>query len=101
MSTIKKQILQAPREVIVGYKCDHCGKETKEEMNRLTYHHQEWLNDSVESFEYEHVCSLKCFIERIKYLYEHGQFIGKEYPTSEYMLGFGNGLIKEALIGNG
>lgn len=56
--------------VTTGYRCDNCGKETKadrlpDEWHNFSSHHNEWGNDSCDSYEYYHVCSPKCYIEKL------------------------------------
>lgn len=47
-------------EKLVAVKCDICGKEITEKFWRLTKHHYDWGNDSIESYEKYDICSRKC-----------------------------------------
>ena len=52
-------------EVTVGVACDHCKKQILSAEGRKTYyhvttHHNDWGNDSSESYEYFDFCSYKC-----------------------------------------
>jgi hypothetical protein len=50
--------------------CDVCGKEIKSENSfkkpywSLTTHHNDWGNDSIESYEYYDVCSKDCLKQK-------------------------------------
>jgi hypothetical protein len=62
---IKKQ------SVIIGYKCDNCGKIHKEDYFPNNWHkfeatHNSWGNDGCDSYEYYMACSIKCYINLIK-----------------------------------
>lgn len=66
-----KNILET-QERIVGKKCDICGKEIPPtviphiygepvyDYYEITTHHNDWGNDSVESYEYFDACSPEC-----------------------------------------
>lgn len=47
-------------EKLVGIKCDICGKEITGKFWRLTTHHNDWGNDSIDSYEYFDLCSREC-----------------------------------------
>jgi hypothetical protein len=47
-------------EIIAGVKCDICGKEITGKYWRLTTHHHDWGNDSVDSYEHSDLCSREC-----------------------------------------
>jgi hypothetical protein len=56
--------------VIVAVVCDNCGKEHKEskapdEWHSFSAHHNEWGNDSVDSYQEYMVCSAKCYKEKL------------------------------------
>lgn len=59
-----KQILV--REVVVGKKCDVCFTDippsgcTGHPYYRITTHHHDWGNDSVDSYEYYDACCPEC-----------------------------------------
>ena len=44
----------------MGVKCDICGKEITGKFWRLTTHHHDWGNDSIESYERFDLCSREC-----------------------------------------
>ena len=67
----KKQIII--RELVIGKKCDVCGREippTSRTFPRkeipffdVTTYHNDWGNDSVDSYEYFHACSPDCVMK--------------------------------------
>jgi hypothetical protein len=67
------------KEVITGIKCDVCGKTHNcdtipDEWHNISMHHNEWGNDSVDSWETFDVCSPKCYAVKFKECvkcYEH------------------------------
>ncbi len=66
MSEITKK-QKVEQEVVVGTKCDICGKKSDEAEPdgwHETYHgHEDWGGDSIDSMEYFDVCSPKCYIK--------------------------------------
>ncbi len=59
------------KTVVVGRKCDVCGKThegryTPDEWHEFDHHHNEWGNDSVDSYEYHEVCSAECYAVKFK-----------------------------------
>lgn len=56
------------KTVIVGYRCDRCGKEDKEAINWVEMHHGHggWGNDSCDSVEHFDLCSPKCYLEQLR-----------------------------------
>lgn len=56
------------KRVVAFYNCDNCKKSVKSEEDIKSFHggHQEWGNDSIESYEYFDVCSMKCYLDIIK-----------------------------------
>jgi hypothetical protein len=57
--------------VTIGIKCDVCGNEHKgkyapDEWHNIEQHHNDWGNDSCDSYEYFDVCSPKCYAIRFK-----------------------------------
>ena len=46
--------------------CDVCNKEIKGSYWQLTTHHNDWGNDSIESYEYFDVCSKECMREKFE-----------------------------------
>lgn len=47
-------------ETVVGIKCDICKKEITGKYWRLTTHHDDWGNDSIDSYEHFDLCSREC-----------------------------------------
>ena len=83
----KEVIRKTVEDVTIGRKCDCCGKDIvqKEKLCGegggydyfvLTTSHNDWGNDSCESFEYFDACSAACTIKMVseylkKYNYPH------------------------------
>lgn len=73
MSDVYKELRQVEiRDVIVGKKCDVCHKDIPPTERysmktfpyyKITTHHSDWGNDSVESFKYYHACSPECALK--------------------------------------
>lgn len=67
MGTLKeKQTVTEFKEIIVGYQCDVCKKienvkSTPDDWHSFSHQHNEWGNDSCDSYEYHLVCSPKCY----------------------------------------
>lgn len=60
-------------EVIVGRKCDVCGKDIEKSRDGMNYnyfvihtHHCDWGNDSVDSHEYYDACCPECVMKFTK-----------------------------------
>ena len=79
-STVKQQVT-VEKEIDVGVVCDGCGKEIRNKNNmneriaRLPYyevttHHNDWGNDSVDSYEYFDFCSLDCMLPHMRTYYK-------------------------------
>lgn len=65
----KKVVHEEIEEVIVGRVCDICKKKIEPEKHygvydyfKITTHHHDWGNDSIESYEYYDACSPECAI---------------------------------------
>lgn len=67
---------QITESTVVGYKCDACkSKIAINDEYRFSNSHGEWDNDSCESHECHHVCSVKCYIKQIyRILDEWGEY---------------------------
>ena len=71
---------------IVGYECDSCGLETRETFNLpkswfyLRAGHRSWGNDSCDSVDSFHLCSVECLLKALKQ--EHKRL--SEEATSYY-----------------
>lgn len=65
MSTAQKTVTQS---VIVGYKCDVCGKESEraEDWATMAHHHSQWGNDSCDSVENFDLCSPECYLIQLR-----------------------------------
>jgi hypothetical protein len=68
MAYIQEQVQQVTTKT-VGYRCDICGKEERSTAPRgwfmLSYGHNEWGNDSVDSHEGMNLCSAMCFFQAL------------------------------------
>jgi len=70
MEIKKQKRVTRVKNIIAGYKCDSCAKEINEERLPDEWHHfasghNEWGNDSYESYESYDVCSPKCYVEKL------------------------------------
>ena len=69
-------------ETTVGYQCDACKLEVQQHefpssWTEVESHHEDWGNDSHESHEEHHVCSVACYLVIIKNLaYELDHHLG-------------------------
>ena len=66
----RKQVTET-KIVTVARKCDVCGKVhegkyTPDEWHEFNHHHNEWGNDSIDSYEYHEVCSAECYAVKFK-----------------------------------
>lgn len=69
-------------EVTIGITCDVCGKAIKGDYWTLRTSHNDWGNDSVDSFKYFDLCSRKCVCQKLE-----DYFIDcKESNTQEFHL---------------
>jgi hypothetical protein len=71
MEIKKEKTITETKFVVVGHECDVCGKihegnNIPNEWHLFNHHHNEWGNDSIESYEYHEVCSPKCYWEKFK-----------------------------------
>ena len=69
----EKKDVTVKKSVTVGYKCDSCGKVVHEGGLPSNWHsfdtnHDDWGNDSIDSFSYYHVCSPKCYFNKMNEL---------------------------------
>jgi hypothetical protein len=62
---IQKKVTKTIYETI-GYKCDVCSKSMVEPFYQFEHHHSDWGNDSVDSYEYFHICSIECYFKRLQ-----------------------------------
>ena len=71
MKTTMSEEVRQTKDIIVGYKCDFCKSESNGEKFPAEWHsfesyHNEWGNDSCESYESFDVCSVSCYIAILK-----------------------------------
>lgn len=64
MSKVYKKVMKEV-DVIVSCKCDICGKEHSE-YEDVTAYHNDWGNDSIDSYKTVDVCSDGCYAKAIK-----------------------------------
>ena len=61
---------QVTKQVVIGRRCDVCGKETTGLSDPNFYHfnshHNDWGSDSEESYEWHDVCSSDCYFGKLK-----------------------------------
>lgn len=56
-------------KIIKAIKCDVCRKEISGKYWKLTTHHHDWGNDSIESYKYFDLCSKECINKKLdKYI---------------------------------
>jgi hypothetical protein len=77
-----KRTEQVPKEVIYAYKCDHCTKVEEGERTQsgegdqpdgwhsFRSHHDDWGNDSIETFNNHDVCSWACYLAIVRKVFE-------------------------------
>jgi phospholipase C len=58
------------REVTIGFICDvckkeHIGEDVPDNWHSFSHQHSEWGNDSMDSWEYFHVCSAGCYTTQL------------------------------------
>ena len=71
MKVVETKQVTETKMVTVARKCDVCGKvhkgkRTPNEWHAFNHHHNEWRNDSVDSYEYHEVCSPECYVVKFK-----------------------------------
>lgn len=79
----QKQVVKF-EQVITHAVCDCCGKEVKakqmpDEWHKISAHHNDWGNDSCDSYEEYMVCSPECYKKQLKSVVEDF----KEHGTAE------------------
>ena len=63
MEITEKRTVEEVREVLVGRKCDFCGRIVdKYNWFRVTTSHGEWGTDSGDSYEYRDACGPECVL---------------------------------------
>jgi hypothetical protein len=85
MRKTEKKEVTSKQEVTIGYKCDCCGKEINatqlpNEWHNFNSHHDEWGNDSIDSYEYYDVCSPKCYRDKMIQIVE-GEYKNRKWAT--------------------
>lgn len=58
------------KEVTIGINCDVCKKDITGKYWILTTHHDDWGNDSIDSFEHYDLCSKECINEKLNEYYD-------------------------------
>ena len=83
MSVIKetRQVMKKI-EVTVGITCDVCGKDIQEDYWTLRTSHNDWGNDSIDSYKHFDLCSKGCISQKLKDYYEDC----KDSRTQEFEL---------------
>lgn len=71
MEIKEKQEVIEIKSVTVAIKCDVCGKihkgtDVPYEWHSFNHNHNEWGNDSHESYEFHQVCSPECYWVKFK-----------------------------------
>jgi len=66
----KKEVTEI-KTITVAIKCDVCGNihngtDVPDEWHSFNHNHNEWGNDSCDSFEYHQVCSPECYWVKFK-----------------------------------
>lgn len=64
MNITEKKTVERVEEVVVGKKCDFCGRMVdKHNFFHVTTSHHDWGNDSIDSYEYMDACCPACALE--------------------------------------
>ena len=79
MREYKKEEIKQVKKIENGVICDVCNKKIREEEDyksayrtkmshfyEVTTHHNDWGNDSIDSYEYKDICSEECLITFLK-----------------------------------
>ena len=71
ITELKEVIKREP--VVVGIKCDVCGKDIKYQDNyfRIIMQHHDWGNDSCDSIEIFDVCSKDCILPKLSNYFKY------------------------------
>lgn len=65
--------------------CDVCGKEIKGEYYEIRIGHNDWGNDSCDSYEYKDICSSSCLNKEIeKYIKRSNDGLNTEFIEIEH-----------------
>lgn len=72
MKRLRKEETTLTREVLQSIVCDECQKEIErgKKYYEVTTHHDNWGNDSIESYEYLEFCCFKCLERNMKEYYD-------------------------------
>lgn len=83
MRKYKKKEITKIEETEIGITCDMCKKEILNEEDyksefrtkmshyyEITTHHNDWENDSIDSYEYRDICSENCLFNFLKDYYD-------------------------------
>ena len=79
MREYKRKEIKKIQETEVGIACDICKRKIKEEKDyesvyrtkmshfyEVTTHHNDWGNDSIDSYEYRDICGEECLFKFLK-----------------------------------
>jgi len=96
---VKKEVTKI-EYVTTHHVCDACGKESHSNSERSCWHrfnsnHQAWGNDSCDSFEYYEVCSVPCYILKLKEGINNADEYGGE--VDEFNIPFAKLLLEKLL----
>ena len=67
---IEKEKVVVEREIIKGVECDVCKRKIDRTYWKLSTHHHDWGNDSIESYEDFDLCSPECINVKLNEYYE-------------------------------
>ena len=67
---IEKEKVTVEREIIKGIECDVCKRKIVGKYWKLSTHHYDWGNDSIESYEDFDLCSPECISVMLNKYYE-------------------------------
>ena len=70
MEITKDEEITVKKEVLVGLKCDICGKDIHKGYWTLTTGHNDWGNDSCDSTKHFDLCSKECVQKKLEEYFE-------------------------------
>ncbi len=71
MEIKEQQPVTSFQNITIGYECDICkkkveGKERPKDWHHFEHHHEQWGNDSGDSYDWFDVCSPKCYFAQLE-----------------------------------